>query len=313
VSDRSAWKTDPFTGTVVGDRLYGLGAVDMKASVAAMMIAVATLAPHADWLRGTVQLQVVCDEEEGAGYGTIFLADQIGDGTLPRPDAVLMAEYSDLKVLHAERGTLKFEVTFYGTSTHTMTARVDGVNPIVHAALAVLALDRPLSAFDPKIGYGIISVNMIQAGQFASQVPAECKIVVDRRMLPGETDETCLAEAAANIKAALKDHPEARFELARVVSDTGRPRYSPPNATPWERPVVQAVARAHEKVTGEPAEPFVGWYGATDGRLFRLLGIDTVNYGPHGAHAHGTNEYVDVPSLETQLKVFVTALLDMLA
>ena len=47
--------------------------------------------------------------------------------------------------------------------------------------------------------------------------------------------------------------------------------------------------------------------------LFRLMGIDTVNYGPSGAHAHGANEYVEIPSLETQLKVLMTGLLDLLA
>ena len=313
ISDRSSWATNPFAGAVVDDRLYGLGALDMKGPCAVMLLTMAKLSKYVGQLAGTLQLQVVCDEEEGAGYGTIFLAEQMRAGKLPRPDMVIMGEFSNLRILHAERGTLKFEVTFFGRSTHTMTARVEGINPIVHAARAVQVLDRPLSDFDPQIGYGIISVNGIGAGRFPSQVPAECKILVDRRMLPGESDESCLAQAERDIIEALRDYPDARFEISHLLDQDGRPRYSPPNATPWDSPVVQIVARAHEKVTGQPAEPFVDWYGATDGRLFRLAGIDTVNYGPRGAHAHGANEFVELTSLETQARVFMTAILDLLA
>lgn len=312
VADRVSWLTDPHEPTVVDDRLYGLGALDMKSCVAVMMVVAAQLQKHAERLRSSLQLQIVSDEEDGCYYGTIYIVEEIKAGRLPRPDMMLMAENSNLKLIHAERGTFKFTVTFHGKSTHTATARVDGVNPILHAAHAVIALERDLPRYDPQIGYGVISVNMINAGKFMSQVPDECRLLVDRRMLPGETDESCLADAEREIRESLKDHPEARFEVAHWVDRNGRRRYSPPNVTPWESRVVQAVARAHKRVTGEDAQPFVDWYGATDGRLFRYEGIETVNYGPSGAHAHGANEYVEIPSLMTQLRVFLTAALDLL-
>lgn len=313
VADRASWKTDPYVPAVADDRLYGLGALDMKAPVAVMMLTAASLQKHAHRLRGTLQLQIVSDEEDGCYYGTIFVIEEIKAGRIPRPDMVLMSEYSNLKLIHAERGTFKFTATFHGTSTHTATARVDGINPILHAARAVIALEKPLPRHHPQIGYGVISVNMVNGGKFMSQVPDECRLLVDRRMLPGETDETCLADADRVIREALKDHPEARFEVAHWIDRNGRRRYSPPNLTPWESPVVQAVAGAHQRVTGNEAQPFVDWYGATDGRLFRYEGIDTVNYGPSGAHAHGANEYVEIPSLMTQLRVFLAASMDLLA
>jgi acetylornithine deacetylase/succinyl-diaminopimelate desuccinylase-like protein len=182
---------------------------------------------------------------------------------------------------------------------------LDGVNPIRHAALAVLALDRSLDRFHPQVGYGIISPNIINGGHFVSSVPAECSIVVDRRILPGETDETALEEAEGWIREALRDNPEARFEIAPLIDANKRKRYSPPNVTEWDSPIVQSLVRAHERITERKAEPFVDWFGVTDGRLFRYQGIGTAAYGPTGAHFHGSNEYVDVSALVTQLRVFV--------
>jgi acetylornithine deacetylase/succinyl-diaminopimelate desuccinylase-like protein len=309
VAAPEAWQTEPLTPTVVGDRLYGLGAFDMKGPCAVMMLAAARLSRYSDHLRGSLQLQLVSDEESGCFYGTIFLIEEILAGRLARPQMVISGEPSWLKLMNAERGSFKYTVTFYGRPSHTVMARTEGINPIAHAARAVLALEQPLPRFHPEVGYGVISVNEIQAGGFPSAVPGECSLLIDRRMLPGETDESCLAETEEIVREVLRDAPEARFEVRRWSER----RYSPPNLTDWTSPVVQAVARAHETVTGSRAEPFLDYFGATDGRLFRYEGIDTVAYGPRGAHPHGSNEYVEVSSLYTQLQVLVTAAIGVLS
>lgn len=312
VSDAGAWQTDPLVATRHGERLHGLGSVDMKGPCAVMMLLAARLNRHRERLNGTLQLQLVCDEEDGCYHGTVYLIEEMKAGRLPRPDMVLSGEYSRLKLMNAERGSFKFQVVFHGRPTHTATARVEGINPIVHAARAVVALERPLPRFHPEVGYGVISVNMIKGGTFASQVPGDCTLIVDRRMLPGETDATSLLEAEEMIREALRDYPEARFQLEPLMDKNGRKRYSPPAGTAWTSRIVQAMARAHQAVTGATAEPFVDWFGVTDGRLFRYEGIETVAYGPHGEHFHGPNEYVDFPSLITQLRTFVTATLDLI-
>ncbi|HCG02701.1 MAG TPA: hypothetical protein DEV93_19425 [Chloroflexi bacterium] len=305
VLDPAAWRSDPLTAVVEGDRLTGLGSVDMKGPCAVMMLTAACLAKHSGQLRGSLQLQLVSDEEDGCYYGTIYLIEEMLAGRLAWPDKVISGEYTGLKIMNAERGSFKFKVTFHGVPTHTATARVEGVNPIRHAALAVLALDRPLDRFHPEVGYGVISPNIINGGHFVSSVPAECSIVVDRRILPGETDESALVEAEGWIREALRDHPEARFEIAPMVDANQRKRYSPPNVTAWNSPIVQSLVNAHERITKSKAEPFVDWFGVTDGRLFRYKGISTAAYGPTGAHFHGSNEYVNISALMTQLRVFV--------
>ena len=312
VSDPSAWETDPLMATVRGDRLYGLGALDMKGACAVMMLAAAQINRYAQRLTGTLQLQLVSDEEASGYLGTDYLIELATAGEIARPDMVLNGEYTGLKLMNAERGTFKFHVRFRGRPTHTATARVDGVNPIAHAARAVLALEKSLPRYHPEVGYGVRSVNMIHAGTHQSQVPNDCVLLVDRRLLPGETMETGLAEAAQEIQEALRDCPDAEYELTAARDEHGRLRYTGPSLTPWTSQVVQSVARAHQAVTGSPAEPFVDWFGATDGRLFRHAGIETVSYGPGGKSAHGSNEYVEISSLNTQLWTYVTALVTLL-
>ena len=312
ISDPGSWHTNPLTATRIRERLYGWGALDMKGSCAVMMLVAALLKPHEERLRGTLQLQLVSDEEASGHLGTGYLIELADRHDLPVPDAVLNGEYTGLRIMNAERGTFKFHVTFHGRPTHTATARVDGINPIAHAARAVLALESPLNDFHPQIGQGVRSVNMISAGMHQSQVPGQCVLLVDRRLLPGQTKDTALAEARREITEALRDCPDAQFDLAPAQDRHGRLLYAPPNLSPWDGRTVQALAKAHHAVTGNAAAPFVDWFGATDGRFFRLRGIDTASYGPSGNGAHGSNEYVEIPSLLIQLRVFVTAVLDLL-
>lgn len=312
VADPASWRTDPLVATRNGDQLHGLATLDMKGPCAVTLLTAAALQPYAEHLNGCLQLHLVSDEETGCYYGTIFLIEEIQAGRLARPDMVLCGESSDLQLMNAERGTFKFTITFHGRPAHTAWATTDGVNPILHAARAALALEHAPTGEHPDIGAGAISVNMINGGSFPSMVPADCTLLVDRRMLPGETDESCMAEAAQLVGQALADVPEARFEVAPMIDANGRKRYSPPNISPWESRIVQAVATAHQRATGDPAERFGGPYGATDARLYRYEGIDTVTYGPSGQHPHGSNEYVNVSSLVTQLKVYVGTALSLL-
>lgn len=308
VSDPAAWLTGPFEPVLSddGSKLFGRGASDMKSSTGVMIYLMGLLqnAP----LRGRLQAHVVSDEELSGRYGTIHLLEEISAGRLPRPDYCLIGEKSDLKVRNAERGLLAFDVTFYGRAAHTAAARVTGINAIAKAAKGVLALERDLDKFHPSVGQPVISVNTIHAGIAHNVVPGECTISVDRRLIPGETRESALAEARAALDALKADDPEFRYE---IVADP-RGDFIPANITPEDSPLVQAVQQSVRTVTAEEPAYFVAWAGATDGRFYRQAGIDTVGYGPGGENAHGANEAVYVPGLVTQAKVYVETITRLL-
>jgi succinyl-diaminopimelate desuccinylase len=301
VSDPVAWKSGPYDPTVSDDgrKLIGRGASDMKSSVAVMLY-VAQLLKDAP-LNGGVQVHVVSDEETNGKFGTLFVLDEIAAGRLPRPDYCLIGEKSDLKVRNAERGLLAIDVTVLGRASHTAAARVTGVNAIAKAAKAIVALDTDIDRFHPAVGKPVISINTIQAGVAHNVVPGECTFSIDRRLIPGETRDSAVAEIVAKLDAIAADDPNFRYEL---TIDPQR-NHIPANITDEDSPLVQAVQASIRAVTGQEPEYFVAWAGATDGRFYRQAGIDTVGYGPGGENAHGANEAVNIDDLVTQARVYV--------
>jgi acetylornithine deacetylase/succinyl-diaminopimelate desuccinylase family protein len=301
VSDPAAWASGPYDPTLSEDgrKLVGRGASDMKSSVA-VMLHVAELLKDAP-LNGCVQVHVVSDEETHGKFGTLFVLDEVAAGRLPRPDYCLIGEKSDLKVRNAERGLLAVNVKILGRASHTAAARVTGVNAIAKAAKAILALEGDIDRFHPAVGKPVISINTIQAGVAHNVVPGECTFSIDRRLVPGETRDSAIAEIGAKLDAIAAEDPKFRYELD--IDPLGD--HIPANITDDGSPLVQAVQASIRAVTGQEPEYFVAWAGATDGRFYRQASIDTVGYGPGGENAHGANEAVLIDDLVTQARVYV--------
>jgi acetylornithine deacetylase/succinyl-diaminopimelate desuccinylase family protein len=308
VSDHSSWKTDPFVGTLSDDgaRLYGRGASDMKSSVGVMMVMLDLFkdAP----LTGALQAHIVSDEEIGARYGTLHVLDEIEKGKLPRPDYVFIGEGSEFKVRNAERGGLALDVKFFGRASHTAAARVNGINAIAKAAKGVLALEHHLEQFHPSVGHPVISVNMIQGGIAHNIVPGEATISIDRRLIPGETKESVIADIRAALDAVAADDPDFRYEL--IIDPDGS--FIDANITPEDSPLVQAFQRSVRAVTGKEPEFFVQWAGMTDGRFYRLHNIDTVGMGPRGEAAHGANESILIDDLVLEGQIYAQTIASLL-
>ena len=300
ISDPDSWRTDPFEGVVndEGTRIYGRGASDMKSSVGVMMVML-ELFRDAD-LTGALQAHIVSDEEVGAEFGTLHVLEEIEQGTLPRPDYVFIGEGSEMKVRNAERGGLAINVTFLGRASHTAAARVTGINAIAKAAKGVLALEEHLEQFHPSIGHPVISVNMIEGGVAHNVVPGSCTISIDRRLIPGETKETVVADIVAKFDAIAAEDPDFRYVLD--VDPDGS--YIPANITPEDAPLVQAFQESVRRVTGKEPEFFVQWAGMTDGRFYRQHDIDTVGMGPRGEGAHGANESIGIDDLVLEGKIY---------
>ena len=311
VSDLLAWRTGPFDPTVSADgtKLFGRGASDMKSSVAVMLHVMEVLNLQDVPLRGSVQTHVVSDEETSGAFGTMFLLEEIAAGRLPRPDYCLIGEKSDLKVRNAERGLLAVDVTCHGRAAHTAAARVTGVNAIAKAAKAILALEKDIDRFHPAVGKPVISVNTIQAGIAHNVVPGQCMFSIDRRLIPGETRESAVAEIVAALDDIASQDAAFRYEL----DVDPLKNHIPANITEDSSPIVQALQASITKVTGQEPEYFVAWAGATDGRFYRQAGIDTVGYGPGGENAHGANEAVQIDDLVTQARVYVETITRMLS
>ncbi len=291
------WSTDPWTAHRDGDRLYGLGACDMKSGVAATMLAARSLHRHRDAWRGTLLFTSVVDEEAYSSGARALIASGL------RADYCLVAEASWAAPCIGSVGKALVRIDVTGKAAHASWPW-DGVNAATEAARLVASLDELPIQTHPRMR-GSRCVLGIQAGneQYVITVPEKARIVVNRMLAPGETGSQ---ELLAVVRLAESLDSPARFAV------TVDPPFYPPWETPKGHPLAQSLARSYEREAGRPPE--WGYTGFGDTNLFSgEAGIPTVMCGPLGGNFHQADEWVDVPSIASSARLMVRMVADLLA
>jgi acetylornithine deacetylase/succinyl-diaminopimelate desuccinylase family protein len=287
------WSRDPFGGEVEGGRLYGRGACDMKAGLAAMLAALCDLRQRGLEPAGDVVLAAVVGEEEDSA-GTLALLE-VG----VEADRALLAEPTGLELVRSNRGLVNYRLEIEGSAAHASEPGL-GENAIVSAAQVVLGLDalarRLAGDPHPALGPPNLTVGTIRGGTRPYVVPDRCLLEVDRRVNPGETSETVRAEAEEVLAAVRRRLPglKARFEPG--------PEYLPFEVAE-DHPFVRDMLAAM-KASG--LQPRIGaWRAASDaGFLVVRAGIPCLLFGPgHVAEAHRPDEFVDLSEVDAAREV----------
>jgi acetylornithine deacetylase len=300
------WETDPYQPTRVGDRLYGRGAWDMKSGVA-MNLFLARLISELDIpLKGLLTVQSVI-EEECTGNGA--LAAALHD----RADAALITESTNQSWLYAHVGVIWFKIAITGKTWHAMQAWA-GVNAIEKAVPIIQALkqlDADLNLEVHPLYSGVehpinLNIGVINGGDWPSTVPGNCELGCRVSFYPGAPVSAIRAKieaAVASVTASdpwLVEHPPA-------ISYYGFG--SEGSAIALDHPLSRGVTRQHESITGSPIV-YNASTAINDSRYFNLSGIPCGCYGARGANAHGANEWLDVSSLPSTMKVLAASVLD---
>jgi acetylornithine deacetylase/succinyl-diaminopimelate desuccinylase family protein len=286
--DRRQWERDPFGAELdeAEGRLYGRGTSDMKGGVAAAICALSTLRRAGREPANDIVFHLVADEERGGGLGTAVLAER----GLIRGDACLVPEPTGMRVCVAERGLLVATITVRGRPAHGGDPG-KGVSAIQKAALVVLALHGADMGDEPHelLGTPTCNVGEIGGGSGHNTVAEECRLVVDRRLLPGATVDSAVAALRRKVDAV--GDPELRYDLDVSV-------FGEPSELDRGHPLVRAVRAAVAAVVG--AEPeVIGMTFTTDARFVRnQAGVPAVVCGPGElSQAHVNDEWVSVDRL----------------
>lgn len=333
VGERSLWSVDPFGGELRDGRLYGRGAVDMKAGVAAAVAAVRAIRRAGVELEGWVDVHSVVDEEAG-GFGSI---DAVKKNR--RAAAAVIVEPTWGAVMPAEGGLEWVRVTIRGRTGHagwrfneifpqpdTPGRLLPGVNAIelghrFMAALADYERGRTRRLHHPLVPPGLNTINPGAVFGGAGIGPNGLPVVVtnpaiipdvfvvdlDYKFLPNETVAGVRAEFEAFVHHFaqtdpwLRDHPP-------VVQWNLYGLHFPPLNTPVDHPVVAGVIE-NLGLLGMPA-PVKGFEAVCDAAHYAGAGVASVIHGPDGDGFHGADEYVTVESLTRTAKVLAATAID---
>jgi acetylornithine deacetylase/succinyl-diaminopimelate desuccinylase family protein len=285
--------SDPHTPRVDGDRLYGRGAYDMKAGVAAALIAARELA-RSD-VAGEVVVAAVADEEHASTGVQQVLA-------LVRADAAVVTEPTELEVVVAHKGFVWSEVEVTGRAAHGSRPHL-GVDAIVKSGpiltaigdLDVALVDRP----HPLLERGSVHASLIEGGAEMSSYPARCVVGLERRTLPGETAADVEAELAALLDRCRATDPELVAEQRMLL-------VREPFEVAEDAEVVQAVRDAASEILGAPAVIGGASYWA-DAAFIAAAGIPAVMFGPAGEGAHADEEWVSIQSTVDTAQTLIAA------
>jgi succinyl-diaminopimelate desuccinylase len=287
-----AWSRDPFKGETDGDRLYGRGSSDMKAGVAAMLLACKALAKK---IQGTPGIVVVLTAaEEGGCIGSRHLAQT---QLLGKAGALVVGEPTSNYPFVGHKGSIKFHARFRGVSAHGSMPHL-GVNAIYKAAKALPQLE----AFDfktkahPVMGGPTLNVGTIQGGSSVNAVPDEAAIGVDIRTVPGMRHDEVLSRLRPLLGEAQID----------VFSDL------PPVWTEPQQEWVQRVFEICKPYAGEAPQARTAPYMTDAANLLKVYaGAPAVVLGPgEAAMAHQTDEYCSMERIREAVAIYEALIRD---
>lgn len=296
----------PYSGVVRNGKLYGLGSLDMKASLAAYIYGVKALMSAKIKLKGKLTLAFVVDEESGAcsPYGTQYLLEQ---GCVPK--ACFIGEHGSNYIRTGQRGSYRFKIVTKGEAVHTGVSAWErgevGHNAVVDMARVIEALQgveipfkqsrmfegrKPVFTFPTKIS----------GGTGLNVVPASCEAYGDVRLLPGNSD--------SQVKMLMIE----RLQKLGVPYEIQDLMFVPAVEIDPRDPLVLSLQKAAKAVLGYGPEARVSGPG-TDGWMTVKRDIPTImGFGPDGGGEHGRGEWVDLPSLQKITEVYARFIADYL-
>jgi putative selenium metabolism hydrolase len=299
VSDASQWPHPPLEPVIEGDILFGLGASDCKAGVAAIVYGAAIL-KQLDLL-GDVSVVVMGAtlEEDAEGFGLRSLVERDGF----KPECVLLAEATNLTLRRGHRGRCEVHVRTQGKAVHASTPHL-GENAILKMAPVIEKIQNMNGSLPshPVFGEGSQVVTLINGPHTPNSVPDWCEIAIDRRLVPGETMESIVDGIRAVVEPL---GAKANIPVQPVLSHTGLRLDGPSFYPGWlmeENDPVVEIGKATCRVLWQK-EPVVDvWKFSTDGTYSAgVAKIPTLGFGPQ------EEPYVHTPQDQVNLNKIVDA------
>jgi len=290
--DVEGMTSDPFNPRFSNGKIYGRGSLDMKSGVAAMIIAAESIKEAGIELDGDLLLACVVDEEYKS-IGTEALVKEYS------ADGAIVCEPTDMGIGIAHKGFAWERILVKGKAAHGSKPD-EGIDAIMKAAKLLAAIhemeEKKLRSNNhPLLGHPSIHASLITGGTGISTYPDKCVVQLERRTVPGESQDDVQMEMEGLLKDLTREDADFNAELSLYF-------YRSPMETAKESELVKTLSTTFEKHMGEkpPIEGFSGW---ADTAIISSAGIPAVLFGPAGKGLHAAEEYVDLQSVTDSARI----------
>ncbi|WP_134494821.1 ArgE/DapE family deacylase [Microvirga pakistanensis] len=304
--DPKRWRYPPFEPTQDGEWLYGRGAGDMKAGLSAVIFALDAINAAGLELTAPVQIHSVVEEEITGNGAAMALAS--GKGA----DAVLIPEPTDEKLVRANSGVIKFEVSIDGTPAHPR--EVSGGVSALDAAMRLIELLRQLETrwneeratkpfFDNVDNPAALTIGTINGGEWIASVPSSCRFEGRIGFYPGDDPHERVKEFEAFVATAAANDPMLKRCPPPIVEWVGVVHAGYTLAPGSDAEAV--LTEAHADANAPDASPLQSYVMACylDAAVYSVHGkIPSLVYGPVAENIHAIDERVSLPSLRRVTK-----------
>ncbi|WP_326910197.1 M20 family metallopeptidase [Sedimentibacter sp. MB31-C6] len=292
----NGWTVNP-KGEIKDDKLYGVGALDMKSGCAATMIALKAFVENHKDFKGKIISTYVSVEEGPYGMGTNAL---IEEGYLKDVDFSIITEPSAgfsgnqfPDVCLGARGGYGLEIEFFGVSSHAATPEI-GVNAAEAAAKVVGELKNVEYIEDPHLGKGTACVVALESDGGACSVPDYAKVRLFWHIVVGESEKTITDEIEKAIKRANIDcEYKINFREAPSEGSKGFMPYTITGEEPMSKDFIETIEEVCE------TKPSISYFQSIGdfNYLGSRLGAPAIIFGASGGNFHGSDEYAELDSV----------------
>ena len=274
-------------------RLFGRGACDTKAFIAAALSAVEVVGLQS--LKQPLALIFTADEEIG-----LIGAKRLAETKAIEAKYAIVGEPTSLRPMRGGKGYCLAEVTVKGHEAHSAYPAL-GTSAIAGAARLVSRLEDLAATlradvhpqFDPP--HTTINVGLIQGGTAKNVIPGKCRFTLEWRPIPGQGPERLLELLSSAIDEEKKSHPELNFQVDASRTDGG-----------YETRADSTLVKLLERLSGLPSGTVA--FG-TEAAQLTQLGAESVVLGPGDIRvAHRTGEFVPIDELQKCAEILAHAI-----
>ncbi len=297
--DVKAMTIDPFAAEIRDGKLFGRGACDTKGTGAAMLCA---LRDYADKPPQPNNIAILFSVSEEVGMDGIRRFAQHDLNELGfKPALAVVGEPTMLRAVVAHNGVMRFTVTTRGVAAHSSVPHM-GKSAISAMAKVIQAIESKwVSAIDGRhdlTGKAVGSINLITGGSQINIIPERCTIEIDRRTVPGESEQAAIDALQAVLNDLQREDTSVEAELDVGTSHGALSETSNESVLP----IFQDVLRAMDLPTEPLGAPF-----CTHAAELARAGLPSIVIGPGNPYpAHTKDEYIDLDQLRLGVEFYKT-------